>query len=272
MTPDTMKQLSQARERYPRSRGYDQQWLIDNAMGPHPLWLLEWLWPALGLPQDARVLDLGCGTALTSIFMANEFGVEVTAADLWVPPTENWARIKAAGVSGQVFPMRVEAHDLPFAHASFDAVVCVDAYHYFGTDELYLSYLSRFVVPGGRLAIALPALVAEFPDDRVPDHLRDDWTADFWTFHSPHWWRQLWTRNGTVEVECADLLDDGWLDWAVWNEARAELATDNFALRAPGQTLATIADQQSKQAQMVRRDAGRNLGLARIVAQRLAEP
>jgi len=90
--------------------------------------------------------------------------------------------------------------------------------------------------------------------------------------NSPRWWRQLWARSGTVEVEFADLLDGGWLDWAVWNEARAEFATDNFARRAPGQTLVTIAEEQLKQAQMVRRDAGRNLGLAGVVAQRLAEP
>jgi 2-polyprenyl-3-methyl-5-hydroxy-6-metoxy-1,4-benzoquinol methylase len=89
MTPETMTRLSQARGRFPRSAGYDQQWLIDNAMGPHPLWLLEWLWPTLDLPRGARVLDLGCGTALTSIFMAREFGVDVIAADLWVPPSEN---------------------------------------------------------------------------------------------------------------------------------------------------------------------------------------
>ena len=272
MMTETTTRLSQARERFPRSAGYDQQWLIDNAMGPHPLWLLEWLWPALDLPRGARVLDLGCGTALTSIFMAREFGVDVVAADLWVPPSENWARITAAGSSSRVFPMRVEAHDLPFADGYFDAVVCIDAYHYFGTDELYLSYLSRFVVPGGRLAIALPALVAEFAGDQVPEHLRDDWTPDFWTFHSPKWWQQLWTRSGTVEVECADLLDGGWLDWAAWNEARAELASDNFALRAPGQTLATIAQHQLKQAELVRRDAGRNLGLARVIARRLAAP
>lgn len=272
MTTEIAERLSEAHARFPRSAGYDQQWLIDNAMGPHPLWLLEWLWPALDLPRGARVLDLGCGTALTSIFLAKEYGVDVVAADLWVPPSENWARISAADCAGRVFPIQAEAHDLPFADGYFDAVVSIDAFHYFGTDELYLSYLSRFVAPGGRLAIAVPALVAEFHDDQVPEHLRDDWRPDFWTFHSPRWWRQLWSRSGTVEVECADLLDDGWLDWAVWTEVRAEFATDDFALRFPGQTRATVAQRQLRQAQMVRCDAGRNLGLARVVARRPNEP
>jgi hypothetical protein len=25
-------------DRYPRSNTYDQQWIVDNLMGPHPLW------------------------------------------------------------------------------------------------------------------------------------------------------------------------------------------------------------------------------------------
>jgi cyclopropane fatty-acyl-phospholipid synthase-like methyltransferase len=107
-------------------------------MGPHPLWLMEWLWPALDVPPGARILDLGCGTALTSIFLAKEYDAHVVAADLWVPPTENWTRITAAGCADRVIPLLAEAHQLPFADGYFDAIVSVDAYHYFGTEEDYL--------------------------------------------------------------------------------------------------------------------------------------
>ena len=85
------------------------------------------------------MLDLGCGRALTSIFLAREYGVRVTAADLWIKPTENWERIQAAGCADMVTPVFAEAHDLPFADGYFDAIVSIDAYHYFGTDDLYLS-------------------------------------------------------------------------------------------------------------------------------------
>jgi SAM-dependent methyltransferase len=268
VTTEIAARLSRAHARFPRSAGYDQQWLVDHAMGPHPLWLLEWLWPALDLPPGARVLDLGCGTALTSIFLAREYGVDVVAADLWVPPAENWPRIVTAGLAGRVLPLHVEAHDLPFADGYFDAVVSIDAYHYFGTADLYLSYLSRFVAPGGRIAIAVPGLTAEFDDDQVPEHLRADWQPDFWTFHSPAWWRRLWSRGGTVDVEHADLLEDGWLDWAEWTEVRAAFSTDDFLLRFPGMDRATIAERQLREAGMVRRDAGRNLGFTRVVARR----
>ena len=49
------------------------------------------------LEPGTRILDMGCGAALSSIFLAKEFGVEVWAADLWVKPTENWQRITEAG-------------------------------------------------------------------------------------------------------------------------------------------------------------------------------
>ena len=67
---------------YPLTNSYDPGWVLQNSMGPIPLWLLEGLAPHLHLEPGKRVLDLGCGAAITSIFLAREFGVEVWAADL----------------------------------------------------------------------------------------------------------------------------------------------------------------------------------------------
>ncbi len=134
ITPDTSHDDLASRlslPRYPRSSAYDPQWTVDNQMGPHALWLLEWLAPALGLDTlrpGARVLDLGCGRAMTSVFLAREYDVQVTAADLWIKPDENARRIAEAGVADRVQPVLAEAHDLPFGAETFDAIVSVDAY------------------------------------------------------------------------------------------------------------------------------------------------
>jgi cyclopropane fatty-acyl-phospholipid synthase-like methyltransferase len=76
--------------RFPRASTYDAQWVLKNAMaGPPALWLVEWLAEAMTLQPGMRVLDLGCGRATSSIFLAKEFGVTVWAADLWIKPTDN---------------------------------------------------------------------------------------------------------------------------------------------------------------------------------------
>lgn len=254
MSDDLARRLN--RPRFPRSAGYDARWMIENWMGPNPLWLLEWLCSALDLTPGARVLDLGCGRAATSIFLAREFGVQVVAADLWIKPAENWQRIDAAGQAGRIMPLHAEAHDLPFAEGYFDAIVSVDAFHYFGTDELYLPYLSRFLAPGGRLGVAVPGLVAEL-DDELPEHLRPYWEPEFWSFHSPGWWQRLWTRSGVVADVRADLLPDGWRDWLDWSEAVLEVTDNKVAL-----------DLVPREVAMMRADQGRHLGFTRVTARR----
>ena len=200
--------------RFPRASAYDPHWLVDNIMGPNVLWLAEFLCEALPLKPGMRVLDLGCGKAVSSIFLAKEFGVQVTAADLWMKPHDNQRRIDAASVADLVMPVHAEAHALPFAQDSFDAIVSLDAYQYFGTDDLYLGYITKFLRPGGRIGIVCPALSREI--DEPPAHLKPWWEWDFCCFHSPDWWRRHWRKTGLVTVEHADWMEDGhdlWLDW-----------------------------------------------------------
>jgi cyclopropane fatty-acyl-phospholipid synthase-like methyltransferase len=84
--------------RFPRSQAYNLGWIREGGMGSHPLWIAEWLSQALTLEPGMRVLDLGCGKAKSSIFLAREFGVEVWATDLWVAASENYQRIRDAGL------------------------------------------------------------------------------------------------------------------------------------------------------------------------------
>ena len=127
--------------RFPRSSRYNFEWIKEGAMGSNVLWMTEWLCERLDLRPGMRVLDLGCGKAKSSVFLAREFGVEVWATDLWIAATENWQRIRDAGLEKQVYPLHCDARALPFAAEFFDAIVALDCYPYFGTDDLYLNYL-----------------------------------------------------------------------------------------------------------------------------------
>ncbi len=239
---------------YPRSAGYDPDWMFETGMGPNALWLAEALASTLELRPGMRVLDLGCGRAASSIFLAAEFELQVWAADLWVAPGENWPRIVAAGVADRVFPLHAEAHELPFAHGFFDAIVSLDAYHYFGTSDLYVGYLAPFVRPGGQLGIVVPGLVAEL-EGAPPEHLRPYWDWQFGSFHSPDWWHAKLEQHPEIHCERADLLPDGWQHWALWNEVWAEHDHPN---REAG----------LREAEMLRVDAGRTLALCRVVCRR----
>ncbi len=243
------------RPEFPRSNSYDPDWIMDNQMGPNALWLTEWLSGALNLKPDMRVLDLGCGTALSSIFLAREFGVRVWATDLWVNQDDNWQRVRDAGLADHVFPIKAEAHALPYACEFFDAVVSVDAYQYFGTDELYLGYLSRFVRPGGTIGVVVPGLMQAFPDN-IPEHLTQPqsngtffWEDENICFLTPQRWREIWERSNRVDVTVADDLPNGWKHWRDF-EIELERAGKN---RFPSVAEALDADQ------------GRFLGFDRLV-------
>ena len=60
-------------EEFPRSSTYDPEWVIENMMGPNVLWLTESLRQVMDLVPGMRVLDMGCGRAISSIFLAREF-------------------------------------------------------------------------------------------------------------------------------------------------------------------------------------------------------
>ena len=206
-------------ENLPLSTKYDPQWIIENQMGPNALWLTEWLTQAMTLKPGMRILDLGCGRGLSSIFLAKEFGVQVWAADLWIGASENMERIRAAGMEDCIFPLHIDARQMPFADEFFDAITCVDAYIYFGTDDLFLDTLKRFVKKGSQIGIAVPGFMQEV-DGVLPEHLLPFWAQECWTWHTVSWWRRLWERTGLVTVETAESFPEGGKAWLQWKKAR----------------------------------------------------
>jgi ubiquinone/menaquinone biosynthesis C-methylase UbiE len=78
----------------------------------------------------------------------------VWSVDLWFSVSERYERIRDAGVDDGVFPLHADARSLPFANEFFDAIVSIDSFFYYGTDDLYLNYLARFAKPGAQIGIA----------------------------------------------------------------------------------------------------------------------
>ena len=242
--------------RYVRSNNYEPSWVIQNQMGPNALWLTEALTEIMPIEPGMKVLDLGCGRAMSSIFLAREFGAHVWATDLWIPAAENQKRIEEAGVSDLVTPIHAEAHTLPFAAEFFDAIVSFDAYQYFGTADLYLGYVIDFLKPGGKIGVVMPATTRELGAE-IPVALEPYWEWDFCCWHSSPWWQTHWTKTRKVVVDEVGLIDDGWRDWLQFN--------DYIAPHVEGWWVQEVATTHD----MLTTDQGTEIGFVRLLATKL---
>ena len=239
--------------RYPRANTYDARWTLESNMGPNVLWLTEALCEHLPLEPGMRVLDLGCGNASSSIFLAKEFGVSVWAVDLTIKPTPNWQRVRKAGMGDRVFPLRADARTLPFADDFFDAIVSISAYQYFGTDDLYLSRLLPMLAPGGRLGVVVEGVREEIVGP--PDHFSALSRLGHESLHGPDWWRHHWTRSGLLDIELVDEIPGGFDDWLAWKQLLLDQRVQPALAKAELGTL--------------RADQGRWLTLVRAVGRKL---
>jgi SAM-dependent methyltransferase len=159
--------------------------------------------------------------------------------------------VRDAGAEDGVFPIQANARSLPFSQGFFDAIVSIDAFMYFGTDDLYLNYLAQFVRPGGSIGIALAGFTSEIVD-QVPAHMSKWWAAEQpYCLHSADWWRRHWQRTTILDVAVADMLPDSWKFWRDW--------------------LKLIAPANVVEIEAIETDAGRNFGYVRAVGRRRAD-
>lgn len=239
----------------PRSSAYDPTWVYLNQMGPNVFWLAESLAEKMEFEPGMRVLDMGCGTAMSSIFFAREFGVEVWATDLWIPASDNWRRVREANLEEKVFPIHAEAHSLPFADGFFDAAISLDAFHYFGTNDLYFPYFSRFVREGGSIGIVVPGNEREV--DELPEDMRDFWGEtpwEFFSFHGLEWWKRNWLRTGLVDIEAADMVPGGRELWLRWSDVAGAWEGKS--------------DPYGEREKLLETETGAGIGFSRIVARK----
>ena len=189
---------------------YRQYFTKDYLMGPNSFRLLdELIRRKLSDVRFHRTLDLGCGFALTSLFIANETDADtVYAYDLWIPATENYRRIRDSHLEDRVIPIHGDAMDMPFA------------YHYFGCREgVFAEKILPFVRSGGYVMIAVPGL-KEKPEGNLKQ-LFETWAEgdDAQLFKTAAWWEELMknecdeTCDITVkEAECFDIAWQEWFD------------------------------------------------------------
>lgn len=192
----------------------------ETMMGPNSVRILEELLDkySLGLAPDDQILDLGCGTGLTSLVIAKETGAKVYANDLWISAEENQKRFIEWDISDRVTPVHEDANKLHFEAKQFNALISIDSYHYFaGETGFFQNKILPFMNDGGIVLIGIPGLKDEY--EGRADELLYDWASDeSYMFKSPRLWKEIIgsdDRIETVETWEMDCFDTAWNDWLI---------------------------------------------------------
>lgn len=195
-------------ERYPLSSKYDPDWILQNSIGSHSLWLLEALVKNIKIEKDMKVLDIGCGKAAGSIFLAKEFGSRIWALDLMNSASDNYKRAVQTGVSDLVFPLCSDALAMPFADDFFDRIISINSIFFYIPDSAALKEkILKFLKPGGEIGIIVPGFYEDY-GDTIPEELKAYWHNDFYKWHTLDWWKKCFTGTGEIELLTADTLPD----------------------------------------------------------------
>jgi SAM-dependent methyltransferase len=113
----------------------------------------------LGVRPGDRILDLGCGDGYFTLRMLKR-GYTMVSADLDPKQVE---RLRDAARRDRLpaFALRSDAATLPFATASFDAVVCREVLEHVADPAPVLAEIRRVLKPGRALCVTVPGALSE---------------------------------------------------------------------------------------------------------------
>ena len=180
----------------------------------------EIAWGVWGVPErelrvlpdvaDTDVLELGCGTAYVSAWLARR-GARVVGLDVTPAQLETARRCQA--VHGLEFPLiEASAEEVPLADASFDLVVSEYGASIWCDPARWVPEAARLLRPGGRLVFLRNSTLVMLctPDEGPADErllrpqfgmYRLEWPGEGVEFHLGHgeWIRLL--RSSGFEIE-----------------------------------------------------------------------
>ena len=138
----------------------------------------------LALPQEADIIDVGCGHAYATFWLARRHpSFHFTALDLDEKLVEDGKHIaNQLGLSHVTF-VQQSAVDVASLSA-YDLIFSIDLLEHILEDEKALCNFRRALRPDGQLLLHLPRrhqehhrLISAFKNHTIPDHVRDEYTA-----------------------------------------------------------------------------------------------
>ncbi len=109
---------------------------------------------ALGISAGQRLLDLGCGTGVTTRLLHTAPDVQTVGIDLSEPLLEAARRLaRDAGLDGSSTYQVGEAETIPFADRSFDGAIADTLLAHVADPERAIAEAARVLKPGGKLVL-----------------------------------------------------------------------------------------------------------------------
>ena len=205
--PNDVKRRLYARE----ARTYDQEmdfWEKRLLGSEHRSWACS---QAVG-----DTLEVAIGTGLNLPYYPPD--VRLSGIDL-TPEMLAQAETRARNLGRDIDLREADAHDLPFAEASFDTVVCTYAMCSVRDEVRVIAEMKRVLRPGGRLILVdhvrssvRPLYWLQRVCEFIPSHTKDEW----------------WTRRPSIHVIAAGF------EMKARDRMRAGVLERLVALKPPG--------------------------------------
>ena len=129
--------------------------LLGESFHPGGLRLTLRLGELLDLQPGWRVLDAASGKGESALFVARQFGCEVTGIDFGAANVaEATVRAKEEGLADKVHFVTGDAEELAASDGSFDAVICECAFCTFPDKRAAAAEFARVLRPGGRIGLS----------------------------------------------------------------------------------------------------------------------
>ncbi|MFF7725382.1 SAM-dependent methyltransferase [Streptomyces sp. NPDC008001] len=169
--------------------------------------LTDMMTDRLGIDENHRVLDVGCGVGQPAMRIARRTGAHVTGISISHDQIGRATELaEAAGLGGRVEFRHADAMRLPFEDDSFDAAIAIESVFHMPDREQVFSEIRRVLRPGGRLVLTDFFERAPIPADKRPavDRLLRDFIM---TLAQPEDYVPMLRRAGLRFVELLDITE-----------------------------------------------------------------